>query len=171
MQTYIQSILYISIFVVIVELILPSSSLKKFITVIVSLVIIITIISPIYNFATEDVMEALENAINTLSSPDKFSDIMEDSDIDISKYNSKSILSRYKTSLEETILQSLSVELKDKAKVEEVNIVLNNNSQIQEIKVYISNIKTDTTQNITNILDSITSKYNVPKNLLTIIKR
>lgn len=116
-------------------------------------------------------MEALENAINTLSSPDKFSDIMEDSDIDISKYNSKSILSRYKTSLEETILQSLSVELKDKAKVEEVNIVLNNNSQIQEIKVYISNIKTDTTQNITNILDSITSKYNVPKNLLTIIKR
>ena len=171
MQSYIQSIIYISIFVVIVELILPNSNLKRFVTVIVSLIVIMTIISPIYNFANEDAMENLNNVINAISNPSNFQDKIESTDIDISKYSSKTILSRVKVNLEKSILKALKSDLKDSVSVDDVNIILDNKSQIQEIKIYISNIKEDKVQNITNILDDILSKYNVPKDLLTIIKK
>lgn len=171
MQSYIQSIIYISIFVVIVELILPNSNLKRFVTVIVSLIVIMTIISPIYNFANEDTMQNLNNVINAISNPSDFQDKIESTDIDISKYSSKTILSRVKVNLEKSILKALKSDLKDSVSVDDVNIILDNKSQIQEIKIYISNIKEDNVQNITNILDDILSKYNVPKDLLTIIKK
>ena len=73
--------------------------------------------------------------------------------------------------LEKSILKALKSDLKDNVSVDDVNIILDNKSQIQEIKIYISNIKEDNVQNITNILDDILSKYNVPKDLLTIIKK
>lgn len=171
MQQYIQGILYISIFIVIVELILPNSSLKKFITVIVSLIIIITVVSPIYNFATNEVIEKVDDVINILSNPDDFSSIMDESDIDISEYSSKTILSRLKSSLEESILQSVSRDLTNVAEVDGVNINLDEKNHIEEITIYISNVKVDTIDEITEILDDIISKYNVPKNLLTIIKK
>lgn len=171
MQSYIQSLIYISIFVVIVELILPSSNLKRFVVVIVSLIVIITIISPIHNFANEDAMQNLNNVINAISNPSNFQDKIESTDIDISKYSSKTILSRFKMNLEKSILKALKSDLKDNVSVDDVNIILDNKSQIQEIKIYISNIKEDNIQNITNILDGILSKYNVPKDLLTIIKK
>lgn len=171
MQSYIQSIIYISIFVVIVELILPNSNLKRFVTVIVSLIVIMTIISPIYNFANEDTMQNLNNVINAISNPSNFQDKIESTDIDISKYSSKTILSRVKVNLEKSILKALKSDLKDNVSVDDVNIILDNKSQIKEIKIYISNIKEDNVQNITNILDDILSKYNVPKDLLTIIKK
>ena len=171
MQSYIQSIIYISIFVVIVELILPNSNLKRFVTVIMSLIVIMTIISPIYNFANEDTMQNLNNVINAISNPSDFQDKIESTDIDISKYSSKTILSRVKVNLEKSILKALKSDLKDSVSVDDVNIILDNKSQIQEIKIYISNIKEDNVQNITNILDDILSKYNVPKDLLTIIKK
>ena len=171
MQQYIQGILYISIFIVIVELILPNSSLKKFITVIVSLIIIITVVSPIYNFATNEVIEKVDDVINILSNPDDFSSIMDESDIDISEYSSKTILSRLKSSLEESILQSVSRDLTNVAEVDGVNINLDEKNHIEEITIYISNVKVDTIDEKTEILDDIISKYNVPKNLLTIIKK
>lgn len=171
MQSYIQSLIYISIFVVIVELILPSSNLKRFVAVIVSLIVIITIISPIHNFANEDAMQNLNNVINAISNPSNFQDKIESTDIDISKYSSKTILSRFKMNLEKSMLKALKSDLKDNVSVDDVNIILDNKSQIQEIKIYISNIKEDNIQNITNILDGILSKYNVPKDLLTIIKK
>lgn len=171
MQSYIQSLIYISIFVVIVELILPSSNLKRFVAVIVSLIVIITIISPIHNFANEDAMQNLNNVISAISNPSNFQDKIESTDIDISKYSSKTILSRFKMNLEKLILKALKSDLKDNVSVDDVNIILDNKSQIQEIKIYISNIKEDNIQNITNILDGILSKYNVPKDLLTIIKK
>ena len=171
MQSYIQSLIYISIFVVIVELILPSSNLKRFVAVIVSLIVIITIISPIHNFANEDAMQNLNNVINAISNPSNFQDKIESTDIDISKYSSKTILSRFKMNLEKSMLNALKSDLKDNVSIDNVSIILDNKSQIQEIKIYISNIKEDNIQNITNILDGILSKYNVPKDLLTIIKK
>lgn len=171
MQSYIQRLIYISIFVVIVELILPSSNLKRFVAVIVSLIVIITIISPIHNFANEDAMQNLNNVINAISNPSNFQDKIESTDIDISKYSSKTILSRFKMNLEKSMLNALKSDLKDNVSIDNVSIILDNKSQIQEIKIYISNIKEDNIQNITNILDGILSKYNVPKDLLTIIKK
>ena len=130
-----------------------------------------TIISPIYNFANEDTMQNLNNVINAISNPSDFQDKIESTDIDISKYSSNTILSRVKVNLEKSILKALKSDLKDSVSVDDVNIILDNKSQIQEIKIYISNIKEDNVQNITNILDDILYKYNVPKDLLTIIKK
>ena len=121
MQSYIQSIIYISIFVVIVELILPNSNLKRFVTVIVSLIVIMTIISPIYNFANEDTMQNLNNVINAISNPSNFQDKIESTDIDISKYSSKTILSTVKANLEKSILKALKSDLKASVSLDDVN--------------------------------------------------
>ena len=68
MKEYISTIIYVAIFSIILELILPNSKLKKYITSLIGLLVVITVSTPVINFLkNEDVILAISTAIDEIT--------------------------------------------------------------------------------------------------------
>lgn len=166
-KEYVTSILYISIFAIILELFLPKTKLKKYISSIISLLIILAIISPIFNiFTNENIENALDNAINALSNNNTASTSLDS--FDFSEYKNKVIVSRVKTNLEQEMLQEFSKSLGDVTTLKQVQVSLDDNYKIQAVTVYIDGGNLNT---IRIILDRIITQYNVPSSMLKVINK
>lgn len=166
-KEYITSILYISIFAVILELFLPKTKLKKYISSIVSFLIILTIVSPIFNvFKEENVEKALDNAIFALSNTTSIT--TKNNSFDFSEYKNKIIVSRVKQSLEQEMLQVFKEKVQDVAIISSVDIELDEMYKIKLVKVYIENGDLNT---VKIMLDRIIKEYNVPSEMLKIIDK
>lgn len=163
-KEYITSILYISIFAIILELFLPKTKLKKFISSLISLLILITIISPIFNiFTNENIEKALDKAIYALSNNNSSAST---NSFDFNEYKNKIIVSRVKENLEQELLAEFTKNAKDITNIKNVVVTLNEEYKIQEVIVYIQGGNLDT---IKLLLDRIITKYNVPSSMLKVI--
>lgn len=166
-KEYVTSILYTAIFGIILELFLPNNKLKKYVSAFISLAIIITIISPVFNeLKGGKIEEALDNALLAISN--NISIEKSQSDIDFNKYMNTTIVSRVKENLEQELYTSFSKNLENITKIESVEVKLNSDYQIQEVDVYI----TEGEINLVKIvLDKIISEYEIPSDMLKIIVR
>ena len=63
-KQYITSIIYISIVGILIELFVPKTNLKKYISACFSLIVIFTIISPIINVLKEDKVKRYQQITN-----------------------------------------------------------------------------------------------------------
>lgn len=163
-KEYITSILYIAIFGIILELFLPNTKLKKYVSNFISLIIVITIISPVFNaLKGEKIEEALDNALLAISSNTASA---VESEIDFSKYMNTTIVSRVKANLEEELYDSFSKSLENITEVKKVEVTLDENYYIQEVKVYIAEADFGL---VKVILDKIISEYGVPSSMLKVI--
>ena len=129
-KEYITSILYISIFAVILELFLPKTKIKKYISSIISLLIILAIVSPVFNVLKEEKVEqALDSAIFALSNI--ASATGNSNSFDFSEYKNKIIVSRVKLSLEQEMLQVFKEKAQDVANICSVDIELDEMYKIE----------------------------------------
>jgi len=166
-KEYIKNILFISIFAIILELFLPKTKLKKYISSIISLLILLAIITPVFNFFTnENIEQALDKAIFALSNHSNITS--NSSSFDFRKYKNKVIVSRVKTNLEQEMLQTFSDNLKDVATVQNVEVTLNDSYEIQEVTVYVQNANLSVAK---IMLDRIIAEYGVPSSMLKIIDK
>lgn len=166
-KEYVTSILYIAIFGIILELFLPDSKLKKYVSAFISLVIIITIISPIFNVLKDGkIEEALDNALLAISNNTVTA--KTESGIDFSQYMNTTIVSRVKNNLEQELYNSFSEKLENITKVEQVEVNLDSSYQIEEVVVHI----TEGEINLVKIvLDKIISEYEIPSDMLKVITK
>ncbi|MBR5227255.1 MAG: stage III sporulation protein AF [Clostridia bacterium] len=68
-KNYIISILYISAFAILLELFIPKNKIKKYISAMMSMLVILTIASPLLNvFKGDNLEDAIDNAIYAISS-------------------------------------------------------------------------------------------------------
>lgn len=164
-KEYVTSILYIAIFGIILELFLPNSKLKKYVSAFISLVIIITIISPVFNVLKgEKIEEALDNALLAISNNTVAA--KTESGIDFSKYMNTTIVSRVKDNLEQELYTSFSEKLEKITEVKRVEVNLDSSYHIQEVVVYI----TEGEINLVKIvLDKIISEYEIPSDMLKVV--
>lgn len=166
-KEYVTSILYIAIFGIILELFLPDSKLKEYVSAFISLVIIITIISPIFNVLKDGkIEEALDNALLAISNNTVTA--KTESGIDFSQYMNTTIVSRVKNNLEQELYNSFSEKLENITKVEQVEVNLDSSYQIEEVVVHI----TEGEINLVKIvLDKIISEYEIPSDMLKVITK
>lgn len=166
-KEYVTSILYIAIFGIILELFLPNSKLKKYVSAFISLVIIITIISPVFNVLKDGkIEEALDNALLAISNNTVTA--KTESGIDFSQYMNTTIVSRVKNNLEQELYNSFSEKLENITKVEQVEVNLDSSYQIEEVVVHI----TEGEINLVKIvLDKIISEYEIPSDMLKVITK
>lgn len=166
-KEYVTSILYIAIFGIILELFLPNSKLKKYVSAFISLVIIITIISPVFNVLKDGkIEETLDNALLAISNNTVTA--KTESGIDFSKYMNTTIVSRVKNNLEQELYNSFSEKLENITKVEQVEVNLDSSYQIEEVVVHI----TEREINLVKIvLDKIISEYEIPSDMLKVITK
>jgi len=163
MKEYISTIIYISIFSIILELILPNNKLKKYITGLIGLLVVIVISTPIINFLkNEDVILALSNAIDEINiSSDEFKSY------DFSKERDRIVSSSVKEMLEQEIKEACNNDLEE-YKISKVRINLDDEYKVEEINITASNI-TDV-EDARKIINYITNTYNVKEQVINILK-
>ena len=68
LKSFIEQIIYISIVLIIIEIIMPKGNTKKYVYVVLSLFLLLNILSPVINILKDaDIQNALDNVIQTIS--------------------------------------------------------------------------------------------------------
>lgn len=163
MSEYISTIIYICIFSVILELILPDNKLRKYVGVLVSLVIILTLISPIVNvLKNEDVTLAISSAISNIQSK------VEVKGYDFNNLGNRLIFSTVKEELEDEIYTKCNEKFGAKFEVSKVKILLNEEYKIEDIDVYVKRL--EEVASAGQIIDYIASVYEIDASIVNVIK-
>ena len=163
MEQYISTIIYICIFCIILELILPENKLKKYVNVLAGLIIIITLISPII-----DVLKN-ETVVSTISN--KLKEIQNN--IEVEEYNfsnlqNRLIFSSVKEDLEDDIYKKSKEEFKLICTINKVKINLNMEYKTETVDVYVEgNIEVN---DATKIIDWIAKEYQIDEKIVNVIK-
>ena len=162
MQEYVSTIIYICIFCIILELILPENKLKKYVGVLISLVIILTLISPIINILDENsVIQAISSSIESIQT-----------NVSSNKYNfsnieNKLIFSSVKKDLEQEILNKCKEKFGTRFNVQSVVILLKENYELEDINIYIENLPEIAMAG--NIIDFVSNEYEINASLINVI--
>ena len=163
MKEYISTIIYVAIFSIILELILPNNKLKKYIAGLVGLLVLVVISSPVINFfKNENVIVALSNAVSEITTPN-----IEVKSYDFSKEKDRMVSSSVKELLEDEIKQACDNYLSE-YKVSKVIIELDDEYKVVEINVTATNILD--VEDARKIINYITDTYNVKEQVINIIK-
>lgn len=163
MSEYISTIIYICIFSIILELILPENKLKKYIGVLVSLLVILTLISPIINVLKE------QNVIQVISSA--IGNIQSKVEIKESKFNNlknKFILSSVKKDLEQEIHTKCKGKLDAKFGISKVKIALNEKYKLQSIDIYVK--KLEEIASAKEIIEFVACEYEIEETIINVIR-
>lgn len=165
-KNYITSILYVASFGIILELFLPKNNLKKYVSSIISVLIIITIISPIFSYIKdENFGNVIDEAIYAISSDNI---IETNNKFEFDNYANKVIVSRVKENLEKELYNEFKKELKDITEVVNVEVKLDTSYHIEEVVVYIEQGDIRIAK---LLIDKIVSKYEISSNMLRIVKK
>lgn len=159
MKEYISTIIYICIFSIVLELILPENKLKKYIGVLVSIIILLTLISPITT--------GLENKIVATISEvaDNIEFTKEKTSVDFSKLENKVVLSNVKKELEKEMYTSLQKQIKN---VTSIEITLNQEYEIEKIIVTAKDVSD--VFSAYKITEYLSTTYNINNTLIEVVK-
>lgn len=163
MKEYISTIIYISIFSVILELILPNNKLKKYIASLVGILVILIIASPLIDILKNDnVVLAISTAIEEIS--------MSSGDMthyDFTKEKNRIINNSVRNRLEQEIMSNLTNNFSEFV-IKRVDILLNSDYVVEGISVTAKNI-TDV-KDASKIINYLTEEYNVKEQVINIIR-
>ena len=163
MQQYLSTIIYICVFGIILELILPENKLKKYIGVLVSLIMILTFISPIIDvLQSEDVVSTISSTLEEIQSK------VEVKEYDISGLQNKIVFSSTKESIEKDIYNSCKEKFSGKYEFDKVKISLNAKYTIEDIDIYVKGLQEVALAG--EIIDYVANTYSLDATLINIIK-
>lgn len=163
MQQYISTIIYICIFSVILQLILPENKLKKYVGVLVSLIIILTLISPVIDILNNNtVVETISSTLDNIKSN---AEIKDYSTINL---DSKIVFSSAKKNIESEIYAKCKEKFDSKFGISKVKISLNAEYVVEDIDVYVNNLHEVAMAG--EIIDYIAQEYQIKANLINVIK-
>ena len=163
MKEYISTIIYICIFSVILELILPDNKLKKYVNVLASLIVIMTLITPVVNVLNNNnVVEVISNTL------DNIQDKTEVKEYNISNIENRIIYSSVKEKLEEDIYTNCKQKWDKYFDIKKVKINLNKEYKLEEIQIYVSKIQEVTSS--AKIIDYVSNQYEVDSKIIKVIK-
>jgi len=163
MSEYISTIIYICIFSVILELILPNNKLRKYVGVLVSLLVILTLISPIISMLKNDnVTQVISSAIEDIQSK-----------VQIQEYNfnnlqNRLIFSTVKEDLEEDIYKKLKEKHDSEFGVVKVKLSIDEEYKIKAIDVYVRCL--EEVASAAKIIDFISYEYEIDARIINVIK-
>lgn len=163
MAEYVSTIIYISIFCIILELILPENKLKKYVSVLASLIILLNLISPIVNLIkNNEVVYTISETIN------KLEENVQVKQYDFNNLGNRLIFSSVRENLEEDIYTKCNNSINGKFKVSKVKINLTEEYMLKEINVYVQNLEEIAMAG--EIIDYIADEYSVDSKIINIIK-
>ena len=162
MKEYITTLIYISVFSILLELVIPSSKLKKYISTIISLVVLILVLTPVINVVkAENILEVLAGRVDEMN----FNIINSSKEYDVNLYNNENINISVKNKIEQDIYYNCK---QQGFEVIMVDVTLTNEYLITDVNIYVSNISN--VDAAKQIIRYVTETYNLKKNYISIIK-
>lgn len=163
MTEYISTIIYICIFSVILELILPNNKLRKYIGVLVSLLVILTLVSPIINvLKNEQVTQVISSTIENIQSK------VEIKEYEFNNIENRIIFSSVKNDLESEIYTKCKEKLDTKFQISKVKISLNEEYKIEDIDVYVKEL--EEVIMAAEIIDFVANEFKINPSIINVIK-
>lgn len=161
MKEYIIGILYVAVFSMLIELILPDTKLKKYILTFVSLLLIINIISPVVDILkAKNVKTILNDVTNKISAEANRN--LEESSYDFSKY---SLTDSVKSKIEQSIKEKFG------EKIEDVNILLDKEYKVEDVEIHIARgVEKMSNTEVSNFIQNLSDEYNIAQNKIKIIE-
>ena len=164
MQEYIRTLIYISVFSIILEVILPETNLKKYISTMIALLIVFVTISPIVNlFKSEDLLETITNTYENMEfNVDINNNFLNE---EMSMYSNKQIKYNVKRKIELDILNRYN---EKGVMVNKVEVVLNDEYLVETVNIYASDV--NTVDEAKELMNDLIEEYKLEKKCINIIK-
>lgn len=164
MQEYIRTLIYVSVFSIILEVILPETNLKKYISTMIALLIVFVTISPIINlFKSEDLLETITNTYENMEfNVDINNNFLNE---EMSMYSNKQIKYNVKRKIELDILNRYN---EKGVMVNKVEVVLNDEYLIETVNIYASDV--NTVDEAKELMNDLIEEYKLEKKCINIIK-
>ncbi len=167
---YIEELIYVAIFVIIIELILPKGNMKKYVYSVVSIIIILLLISPVINLNGEtSIKGAIDNVIETISKSSE-SNIVSNEIIDFNNFKDSIISHSVKNKIEKDIREKLNnIELK----LQRIDLEVTDEYKLEEIVIYIESLGVEENKSINKASEAISllaSEYKIDNSKIKIIE-
>ena len=159
MKEYISTIIYVCIFSIILELILPENKLKKYIGVLIGIIILLSLISPITYGIEDKIVATISEVTNSVEFESK------NNSIDFSQLENKMVLLNVQRDLEARMFNDLN---EDVCEVTSVEIKINNKYEIERIIVRAKNV--NEVVSAYSITEYLSNTYNINNTLIDVIK-
>lgn len=168
LKTYIEQLLYVAIFIVLIELILPKGNMRKYVYSLASIIILFVIISPVFSSANEiNIKGALDNVVQAISKSTKNNDVKNEA-IDFNNFKNKIITNSVKEKIEVDIKEKL---LTIGLEVEGVEIDVNDKYQFDEVAISIKSLGDEENKAINKASEAISliaEAYKIENSKITI---
>lgn len=168
LKTYVEQIICIAIFVVIIELILPKGNMKKYVYSITSIIIILFIISPIISSNSEfNIRGAIDNVAQTISKA-AVDNTSKSQAVNFNDFKDLVIT----TDLKEKIQEDITERFKGIGlEVAGVEIDVDDKYQFDEISIAINSLHTEENKSINKASEAISliaDVYKIDNSKITI---
>lgn len=167
-RNWIVSMLCLGILVVIVQLVIPRTNLRKYIYSLVGVIMVITIVSPIVDFLKEGkVKSSIDNVLNSITKENNITVSVNSGSLEDN--NDKLVKTQFIQNLKSDIMFKLAH--KDIV-VNNINIVVDDEYNIVKIEVNISkldNKKTDL-NSVNEVVGYINSEYDVDYSKISVVE-
>ncbi len=162
MKEYITTLIYVSVFSILLELIIPETKLKKYISIIMALVILVLVFTPFVNVVKgENILEALAGKIDDMN----FEITNASREYDVNLYNTPNINDSVKNKIEQDIYGNCK---EQNFNIAMVDVGLTNEYLITDVNIYVNDISN--VDDAREIIRYVTETYNLKKNYINIIK-
>ncbi|SDY48312.1 stage III sporulation protein AF [Proteiniborus ethanoligenes] len=155
LKNWVINIVVIIFFVAFIEIMLPKSSMKRYVNMVLGLLIIIVLINPIIKFMANDIDIEREVFLNI----SKQNNMYSDKDLKYVEAQNQNIVEMYKNKLKREITDF--IELDEGYKIVEVNISIEENSKLDNfgeitgIEVYLEQITGEEPKNMSIKINEI----------------
>lgn len=162
-RNWINILLCLGIFTTIIQLVMPSNKLRKYIYSLIGVVTIITIVSPFVNFLENNDMEvALKQVISNI-------DETEFENVDEQKY--KDIT---KEAIKESFISSIKLDVENKlansgVNVKNCNVFVDNDYNIEKVEINI-NKENNGISKVTDIVKYINQEYDIDFSKIIVVE-
>lgn len=157
-RNWINILLCLGIFTVLVQLIVPKNKMRKYIYSLLGVVTVIAIISPVINVLKNPEME---NGIQQVLSN------LDNSDTNIPQPSAQETKNAQQEAVKNSFIASIKTDVKNKLKekgvtVNRVEIFMNENYDIEKLEIHIAKLKGDATVNtVTGVVKYINEQYDI----------
>lgn len=163
-RNWIIAMLCLGILIVIIQLVIPKTNLRKYIYTLIGIITVITIISPIVDILkNEDVKESISNVFDSISNDN------------IVSVNSEGLENKKNELVEIQFIKSLKDDVTQKLnekdiKLNDINISVDDSYNITKIEIKISKTNKSNLDNINDIVKYINSEYGIEYSKISVIE-
>lgn len=167
-KNWINTLLMLGIFVIILQLIIPNTNLKKYINTLIGVLVIVTILSPVYDiFKNGNLDESLEVVISNIDEFTKENKTSNNVDADSSDIQNELIISSMQEKVKENILNKFN---EKNIEISNIKVVISKTYEITNIDIYINEeIMNDKKYNVNQIIENIKEEYEIDYSKISVV--